>query len=176
MVIVLDVSQDWHSLSSACDVISTGVPCSRIAFISRNFLAFPVTNTVKEFGYCPLVRWGLRAPNLCISAAEDGGKIAVGSCRRWSSCDRCWVFLPHLVPHGQVAACAPPRSRLSTRFNPRRVISRPARFWPQSTSNTRQFPEPSRRCGGEICRNTFTRCSTSLQKIQTKFNSRLENV
>ena len=52
-----------------------GVPCSKIAFTSRNFPAFPVTNTAhKEFIVVFLSGTDL-APNLCISTsfhAEDG--------------------------------------------------------------------------------------------------------
>lgn len=44
----VSANDGWNALSRACEVISMGAPCSKIASTSRNFPAFPVTNTVPK--------------------------------------------------------------------------------------------------------------------------------
>lgn len=59
------VNEGRNPLSRAFEVISMGAPCSKIAFTSRNFPAFPVTNTTPKIGFLSLGGGDL-VPSLCI--------------------------------------------------------------------------------------------------------------
>lgn len=152
-----------------------GVPCSKIAFTSRNLFAFPVTNTVQEIqiGCCLPHGMGL-APNLCISTSRMDERSRSAITGGGAMGDRA-------------------ENEFSSRTSFHRARSHRTRFTvlaylsaatlsgnipPGLFTVHVEYPPSIRviRALVKACRNTSMRCLTSFPKTPTKSTSRPETV